>query len=134
MGKDNCQEKVKGFELQDEGKSAVTGRNSRDTLHDLSGKHSNTNFSNFQNNKAGINQDKLSKFGLDQEELDGLNIEERKRRRSESSLNESMLAGNGLDNLVNGDTYMESTLSNSDCVISSLIDLAKYAMQTSQPQ
>lgn len=129
VGRDNCQEKIKEFDLQDKGKSEMMGRNSRDMFSDLSGKQVNNTFSNSQ---AGHSQDKAGGNGLDQEELNGLNIEARKRSRNEIDYVVLKETGLGLEKMVNGDTHMEATLSRSDCVVSSSIVLAKPVQQASQ--
>ncbi|KAK1363723.1 hypothetical protein POM88_039284 [Heracleum sosnowskyi] len=134
VGRDNCQERIKEFDLGDKGKTGGRGRNVRDLLHDFSGKQHNGSSSNFQNINAGINLDKAGLSGLDHDEMDGLNFEERKRRRSETNFVGPMIGGTVLENMVAGDTYMGTTLSNSDCVVSSVNDLAQSALQTSQPQ
>lgn len=129
VGKDNCQEKIKEFDLQDKGKLVMVGRNSRDMMSDLGGKQISKVFSNSHD---GPSQDKAGGIGLDQEELDGLNIEARKRSRNEIGYTVLKETSVGLENMVNSDTNMEATLSISDCVVSSSLVLAKPVMQASQ--
>lgn len=134
VGRDNCKEKFKEAVLQDKGIAEITDRKSRDMLNTLSGKQSINSYPQFQNNWVGLAQDRVGIIGLDQEELDGLNIEERKRRRSEKSMEEPIIPGMVLDNMITGDTHMGTALSNVDRVVSSANDLAKFAVQTSHPQ
>lgn len=65
--------------------------------------------------------------GLDSDELYGLNMEERKRQRSEAHVTISQIK----QTIV---SPMDSTLSNDDCVETSSDFLAKLAEQASHPQ
>lgn len=134
VGRDNCQEKISEFEIKDKGKAENTGRNFKDTLHDLSGKYNDNNFSNIQNSRAGSGIDKSNKVRLDHEEPNWLNIEERKRRRCESNYVASTSIDMELGSKSTRDTTMRTTLSNIDCAVLTTTEIVKSAAQTSQPQ
>lgn len=88
------------------------------------------------NNKATVSQQfKTSQvisgigntltYGPDRDETNGLNLEERKRRRSELYLYGPNEGGLVSRIIVDGDTEMETTLSTTDCAASLPFVLAK---------
>lgn len=78
-------------------------------------------------NVVGGNANSLNNNGPEEEELDGLSLEERKRRRSE--------AHGFISTGINKETSsMDSVLSNGDCSESHTQSLATLAQQASQQQ
>lgn len=126
-GKDNYYQQFSGEQSTNIVKVGDHGRDSSMAGKDVA------NFTGFSNQLAGnlISKEKAATFnnsltGPDEEELIGLQVEDRKRRRNGPYENESMITDGGILQ------HTDSVLSNADCSESSVPDLATLAQQASQ--
>lgn len=121
-GKDNSQQQNGEGSIPNFTHAGNQMWNKQDCMADLSGAIGG---SNLNSKIVGGNNYGLDLNGPEEEELDGLNLEERKRRRSEAHV----FNGTGLEKEKN---TMEPGLSTADCPDSQTILLAKLTQQASQ--
>lgn len=132
IGRDNCQAGLAGFSNSKKGSEEDKDRNRGKSLVVVNAKNISSDILNSKNIQAGSGVFNSNQSGLDQDELSGLKIEERKRPRREVESSGLIVTGTGLETTISGNTDMELILSSSDCMTSSLSNLAQSAKQTSQ--
>lgn len=127
LGVDNSKAGHQGFQNRNSPRVDLSARVNRDNTFvfmDISGK-STSRVTNLENKEGNLNGNEAD--GLDSKEQYGLNLEDRKRQRSETYVNAAQVKNQNISN-------KESTLSDADCVGTSSTFLVKPVKQASQQQ